>query len=127
MPTAADIVLNDSVPAAHTFEPQRISADRAILADRDSTTSAGFKVLNVGLSSARPGRPTDRVNFRLSMPIEQTIDSVTSVAYTARATLDVVLPEQMTALQRADFGALIENALANTVIQGYIVDLDPMY
>lgn len=127
MPTAANILLNDSVPAAHTFEPLSITPERSVLVDRDSTTSAGFKTLQAGLSPARPSRPTNRVNIRLSMPTEQTVDSVTTVAYTARLNVDCVLPEEMTATERADFAAFVKNALADTVINGYIEDLDPMY
>lgn len=127
MPDAANILLNDSVPAAHTFEPVSILPERSLLVDRDSTTSAGQKTLQAGLSIARSNRPTNRVNIRLSMPTETTVDSVTTVAYTARFNADVVLPEQMTATERADFAAFIKNAFADSVIAGYIEDLAPMY
>jgi hypothetical protein len=127
MPAAANISLNDSTPAAHTFEPQSILPERSVLVDRDSTTSGGFKTLQAGLSPARPSRPTNRVNLRLSMPTEQTVDTVTSVAYTARCNIDVVLPEEMTTTERAHFAAFVKNMLADSVINGYIEDLDPMY
>lgn len=127
MPTAADIVLNDSVPAAHTFEPQSITPESSILVDRDSVTPAGFKSLHLGLSPARPGRPTTRSKVRVNMPIETTENGVTTVAYTLRHDGNTVIPEQATAQQRADFAALVENAYANSVIKGYVTDHDPVY
>lgn len=127
MPTAADIILNDSAPAAHTFEPQSITPEKAVFVDRDSATSAGQKSLILGVSPARPNRPTNRVLVRLNMPTEYTVDGVVRVRDIARHSSDTVLPEAMTTLERTNFAALIENAYADAVVSGTIAALDPVY
>jgi hypothetical protein len=127
MPTAADIVLNDSAPAAHTFEPQSITPDKAVHVDRDSTTSAGQKNLILGVSPARPSRPTNRVTVRLNMPVEYTVDGVVRVRDIARHSSDTVLPEAMTTTEREDFAAFIMNAYANAVVKGLVEELEPVY
>lgn len=129
MPTASTIALDDGqvTPVSHSFEPQSITPGRSVLVDRDSNTSAGQKQLIVGLDPAKVSRKTNRVNIRFNMPVEQLIDGVYEVAYTARVNCDVVIPDQMTQAQRDDLGAFVKNALANAVVNGLITDLDPMY
>jgi hypothetical protein len=127
MPTAADIIINDATPTPHTFAPQSVSPEKTILVDRDSATSAGFKSILASFSPARSSRPTNRVNLRFAMPTEHTVDGVVLVAYVARCNIDLVLPEEMTQTERDDFGAFVENLLADTVVQGYVTDLAPMH
>jgi hypothetical protein len=83
--------------------------------------------LVLSFKPATASRATDRVNLRLSVPTEQTIDSLTAVAYVARGNVDVVLPEQMTAAERGHFAALLSNAVAHAILQDSISDLDPPY
>jgi hypothetical protein len=129
MPSASTIALFDgaATPVSHDFEPLSITPGKSVLVNRESTTSAGQLQLIIGVDPAKSGRSTNRVNVRFNYPVEQTVDGITSVAYTARCSLDVVLPEQMTQAQRDDVGAYIKNALADTVVNALITDLDPMY
>lgn len=129
MPTASTIALDDGqgTPASHSFEPLSVTPARTVMVDRDATTSAGQKQLIAGLDPAKPGRKTNRVNIRFNYPIEHTVDGIVEVAYVARVNCDVVIPDQMTQAERDNLGAFLKNALANTVINGYITDLDPMY
>lgn len=129
MPSASNIVLADgqATPANHTFEPKRIGPDLAVFSDRDSTTSAGQKQLILGFSATSANRSTDRVTMRIAMPIEQVVDGVTVVAYTARVSCDVVIPESLTQAQRDDLAAFFKNAAADAIVQGMITDLDPVY
>lgn len=129
MPTASSIVLNDGqgTPAAHTFEPQSVVPSRTVLVDRDSTTSAGQKQLILGLDPSKPGRSTSRVNIRFNYPVEHTVDGIVEVAYVARFSGDVVIPDQMTQAERDNLAAFLSNAFANSVVSGYVADLDPMY
>ena len=129
MPTASAIVINDGqgTPAAHTFAPQLISPEKSTFVDRDADTSAGQKQLVLSFSPANASRSTNRIGVRLNMPIEQTIDGVVSVAYTARFDGSIVVPDQMTQAQRDDLGAYIQNALADAVINAYVTDLEPVY
>lgn len=129
MPSASTISLNDgqATPVSHDFTPNQISPNSSTFVDKDSTTSAGQKKLILTFSPASVSRQTTRVGVRFAMPIEQTVDGVTSVAYTARFNGDVVIPDQMTQAQRDDLAAFISNALAHTVVSGSISDLDPVY
>lgn len=127
MPQAANIVLNDATPLARTFEPSVTPQGKSVFLDADSITGAGNNQLILGMSPARPGRPTYRTSKRINMPVEQTVDGVTTVAYTLRHIVSNVIPEQATATERADFQALIENSEANAVIAGYVTDLTNVY
>lgn len=128
MPDATSLSINDSVPTAHTFAPQSVTPASTILVDRDTAdTAAGYPQVILGLSPASSSRPTSRVNIRLNVPVEYTVDGVVKIAYVSRFNGDIILPQEMTQQERDDFAALLKNLLADTVVQGYITNLDPMY
>lgn len=128
MPTATAITINDSVPTARVFSPVESNAAKTILLDRDTNlTSAGSGVMQLGFSPTRPSRPTDKVNGRLTIPTEQTVDSVTRVSHSAIFAFNATLPEQMTVLERADLTALAVNMVTHALVQAYTKDLDPLY
>lgn len=127
MPAAANIVLADATPANHTFAPVSVSDGVAVHEDRDSTTSAGWKTLYLKLKRAVSGRATNRVEVRLNVPYEQTIEGVVSIRSTARHVGETILPDDMTASERNHFATLLANAYANAVIKGYAKDLDPEF
>ena len=129
MPTASAISINDgqATPVAHTFEPNQVNNGSATFVDRDATTSAGQKQLILGFSPSSAKRSTTRVSIRFNYPVEQVVDGVTRVAYTARFNGDVVIPDIMTQAERDNLGAFIMNALANSVVNGMVSDLDPVY
>jgi hypothetical protein len=79
------------------------------------------------LDRASSGRTTNRVKIQFHMPVEHTVDGVVKVAYTARFFGEFILPEELTQAQRDDFAAYCKNALADTVLNGYLSDLDPAY
>lgn len=129
MPTASAISIDDgqATPASHTFEPNQVSNGSATFVDRDATTSAGQKQIVLSFSPASAKRSTTRLSVRFNYPIEQVVDGVTRVAYTARFSSDIVIPDTMTQAERDNLAAFIKNALANTVINGMVSDLDPVY
>jgi hypothetical protein len=129
MPTASAISIDDgaATPVAHTFVPVSITPKNSVFKDKDSVTSAGQKELVLGFSPSSASRGTTRATLRFNMPVEQVVDGVTVVAYTARFQSDIVIPETMTQAQRDDFGAFIKNAFSDAVVQGMIQDLDPVY
>jgi hypothetical protein len=129
MPAVSNIVLADATPANHTFVPVSVTPDQAVWLDRDGTTAAGSKELVAQYSRANGARKTDRVKIRLNIPYEATSTDTgkTYVAYTARFSCDIVLPDEMSATERGHVAALIKNALADSVLNGYISDLDPAY
>lgn len=129
MPSATTIALLDgaATPVSHDFEPLSVTPQNTVLVNRESQTSAGQLQLIVGLRPANGSRKTNRVNVRFNYPVEHLVDGVYEVAYTARFSGDVVIPEQMTQAERDDLGAYIKNALADAVVNGVVTDLDPMY
>jgi len=127
MPTAAAIVLADATPSNHTFSPLKVTVESSLLVSREGTTSAGNPTLIIGLSQAHVNRATNKVSVRLNQPIEQTVDGVVSVRSTPRFEGVFTLPDDMTEAERTDFAALVESAVSDSVVQGYVTALDPMY
>lgn len=127
MPTASNIVIADSVPANHTFNPIEVTPGNSLFLERTTpSTSAGAWGLRLTFSRGNDGRPTDRVGVRLDIPYEQTVDGVVQVYDTARFSGTFTLPQTMTGLQRADFMALIQNALNHADVKGYVTNLEPV-
>lgn len=127
MPSAANISLNDATPAAHTFIP--LVAGPALTIHSESgvaVTAPGSLQFTSSLDVANAKRSTDRLKFQFSYPVEQTTDGVTTVAYTARAFIDVAIPVQMTNTERGHLAAYVQNLMANSVIKGYYTR-QPMY
>jgi predicted proteasome-type protease len=67
------------------------------------------------------------VKITLAVPYEQTVDSVVSVRSTARASVEITLPDDMSATERGHFQALLANALDHADVQDYITDLTPVW
>lgn len=120
MASAANIVLADSTPANHTFEPVQVAPSLTIHSEHGvAATPPGELSFSTGLSLANSQRSTDRITIRFVYPVEQTVDGVVSVAYTMRANLDVIIPSQATNAQRNHLAAYVQNLTANSVIKGY--------
>lgn len=131
MPQVASININDGAvtPVAHTFSPLSCTPGNTVLVAREGNTSAGNLSLIATYDAAKTGRKTHRVSIRFNMPVEA-LNSTTGlyeVVDVGRFSADVVIPDSFTAANRDDLAAFIKNALANSVINGYISDLDPMY
>jgi hypothetical protein len=130
MPSASTISLDDgqSTPVSHDFAPRvQVGPENILLINDEADTSAGQMKLQLGFSAASSKRPTNRVKVSFTYPVEQTVDGVVRVAYTARFNGEVVLPEEMTQAQRDDMAAFIGNALSHATVAGYVSDLDPMF
>lgn len=128
MPAAANIVIADSVPANHTFEPVEISPSNSLFLERTiPSTAAGFEGLRLQFTRSASGRPTDRVGVRLDVPIEQTIDGIVSVHSVARFSGTITLPDSMSGTQRLNFATMLQNIFANSVVKGYVSNLAPVY
>lgn len=120
MPAAANIVLNDATPTAHTFVPLSAGPGLTIHAENGvALTPSGALQFTSSLDLASAKRSTDRIRLQFSYPVEQTVDGVTSVAYTGRAFVDAAIPVQMTTAERTHLAAFVANMAANAVLQGY--------
>lgn len=116
-----------ATPVAKSFAPEQVAPSLSTFTERTATSSAGFVRLGVGLSPAKSGRPTNRVDVTLDMPVLQTINGVNTVAYVGRFKGYFVIPDTMTAAERADLAAYVANALDVTAVRAVIKDLDPLY
>lgn len=116
-----------ATPVAKSFAPERVAPELSSFTERSAAVSAGFPRLSVGFSPASSKRNTNRVDVKLDLPILQTVSGVSTVAYVGRFQGYFVIPDTMTAAERADLHAFVANALDNTQILGMIKDLDPLY
>jgi hypothetical protein len=112
---------------AKSFSPERVAPGQSVFTERSAAVSAGFYKLSVGYSEASSKRPTNRVDLTLDLPVLQTINGVSTVAYVGRFKGYFVIPDTMTAAERADLHAFVANALDNTAVKAVVKDLDPMY
>lgn len=121
--------INDgqATPVAKSFAPERVSPGDSIFTERTAAVSAGFYKLGIGFSAASSRRPTNRVDISLDLPVLATVNGVSTVAYVGRFKGYFVLPDTMTAAERADLHAFVANALDNASVKAVVKDLDPMY
>lgn len=116
-----------ATPVAKTFSPERVSPDLSTFVERTAGVAAGFTRLSLGFSPASSKRATNRVDVKLDFPVLSVVNGVSTVAYTARFNGSFVVPDVMTAAERADFAAFVANSLDNTQIRAVVKDLDPLY
>lgn len=129
MAQAAALVINDgqATPVATTFNPESVTPGLSVFADRTAGIAMAFRRLKLSLAFAAGKTVVNRAKYSVEIPITNTVGGVTTIAYTLRANLDVILPDAATDAQRKDLYAFLKNGLANTLIQGMLRDLDPVY
>jgi hypothetical protein len=129
MPAAAAIAINNgaATPVAVTFSPEVVTSDVATFADRTAGVAVGFRRINVSNKFAKGASKVNRAKYTVDMPVTALVNGITTVAYTLRATVDVILPDQATAAERNDLYAFLSNGLSNVSIRGALRDLDPLY
>lgn len=129
MPAASTLVLADSVPTNRNYVPFTITGLDALFVDvATAATPAGRSRLSINLKPAT-GTTAQQVNIQISLPVEYT-DSTTGNILTKdtfRFKGQWIAPPGATVLQRNNFRALVQNAVAHAVVQGYIKDGDPVY
>lgn len=116
-----------ATPVAKSFAPERVAPDLSVFTERTALASAGFIRLSTGLSPASSKRNTNRVTIKLDLPVLQTVNGVSTVAYVGRFDGVFVIPDVMTAAERADLHAFVANGLNNSLVKAVVKDLDPMY
>lgn len=129
MPAATQISVNDATPTAHLFDPVGKTTNGAVLYvnQTDADTSAGAESISLSLSRANANRSTNRVKITFAMPFEQTVDGAVEVRSIARANVDLILPDDMTASEREDFAALVSNLFDATDVKNTFEDLIPTW
>lgn len=129
MAQAAAIVINDgqATPVATTFSPEQVSPALSSFADRATGTALSFRRLKVSTTFASSKSKVNRSKFSLELPIVAVISTVPTLISTMRANVDIIIPDGATDAQRKDLYAFLRNALANTLVQSAMRDLDPLY
>lgn len=116
-----------ATPVAKNFAPESVAPTLSAFTERSAGVSAGYTRLTVGLSPASSKRATNRIDVSLDLPVLQLVNGISSVAYVGRFKGYFVIPDVMTASERADLAAYVANALDNTQVRAIIKDLDPLY
>lgn len=116
-----------ATPVAKSFAPEQVGPALSTFTERSAASSVGFLRAGVGLSPASSKRATNRVDVSLDMPVMQSVSGVNSVAYRGLFKGYFVIPDQMTAGERADLHAFATNFLTAAIIKAVVKDLDPLY
>lgn len=129
MQITAPLTINNgaATPVAKTFSPEQVDPEKSVFAERSSGISAGFTRLGVIYSAASARRATNRIDISLDLPVLANVNGISSVAYVGRFKGTFVVPDVMTAAERADLHAFVANALNAAAVKGVIKDLDPLY
>ena len=90
-----------ATPVAKSFAPERVAPELSTFTERTAASSAGFLRLGVSYSAASAKRNTNRVDIAFDMPVLQTVGTVSTVAYVGRFKGYFVIPDTMTAAERA--------------------------
>lgn len=136
MSAIAALTLADSVPANHTFSPVNIdSTGIAKWADRSGGIALGFPVVTLSLRSPTKASRNYKLTAKVVTPVLEVTSPSTATgiqpaptkAYDLLATIDIVLPERSTALQRNDLLAYFKNFLGNAVITNAVASFESVY
>lgn len=129
MAQATPITINDGqvAPAAVTFNPESVTPGLSSFADRTSGVAVGYRRLTVSNTFAKGKSVVNRAKLGIEYPVTSLVNGITTVAYTLRCNVDVILPEQATDAERKNLYAFVKNALAHALITGAMRDLDPLY
>lgn len=138
MSAIASIVINDgaTTPLAHTFAPVNIdAAGVAKWADRAGGIALGFPVIT---ALVRPPTKESR-SYKLSAKIIIPVLEVTSpstatgiqpaptLAYNLMTTIEMVLPERSSLLDRKHLNAYLKNYLANINWTNAVESFEPAF
>lgn len=134
MAQAADITLySDGATALepHVFKPQSVTPQSATFIDRSGQSSAGHPTFILGLNTRKSGRSTDHVTERLNFPIERQVGDPAYGQYevvgVARAKIEYILPDTMTAAEKEDFFNLVDQGNGHAVTKLYVTDQEPVW
>lgn len=127
MPAIGNIVVNDAVPAAHTFAPVTTDGALARLANRSATTPQGFETMIVEVKPPANSQGAHRVRIGIGDPVEVTVSGVVSVDHLSSAEVVFNISQKATLQERKDLLKLMANTLANATIVTVVENVEPIY
>lgn len=116
-----------ATPVAKSFAPVAVGPALSIFAEKTAASSSGYLKLSLAVSMASGNRSTNRVDLGIDMPVTELVAGVNQVTRTGRFKGYFVIPDSMTAAERADLRAFAANALDNALVVSAVKDLDPPY
>lgn len=124
-----NLTINDgsATPVAKTFAVERVSPEVSSFVERSSGVSAGFIRLVAFFSAATAKRLTNRIRYTVAIPVLETVNGISTVAYVLRSDCSYIIPEQATAQNRADLQAYTVNGMNLALLKANVKDLDPNY
>lgn len=131
MAAIANLTLVDSASANKTYKPVR-AVPVADWKDLSSGISIGTPELTLGLRSASSAVKTNKVTLKLVLPtMEVTSPSTGSgiqpgptVAFRNLATVELIMHERSSLVERQDLLALIKSALGNAVVTAAVENFE---
>lgn len=129
MVQATNIVLADgqATPANVTFAVEQATPNLSTFVDRSAGVPAFFRRVSQSLRYAGGGKVVNTSTMSVTVPVYALVNGVNALQYTLRAKVEYTLPQECTDQNRKDLHAFVRNALANSVLQGAMRDLDPIY
>lgn len=130
MGAIASLSLNDgqATPVAHTFNPAgNLNPGGAIFEERTAGVAIGYLRVSTTLKPPSGSSKVYRANAKVELPVLQTVDGVQQVAYTLRANIEYLIPDQATDAQRKDLHGYALSVLGHSLTRGALRDLDPLY
>lgn len=131
MPQIGNIVVNDSVPVAHTFSPVSVIGQVANLADRAGGIPVGYSRLTLALREPTTAQGVYKVTAKLVIPTLETPATGTypapQVAFTTQVHVDAMFHGRASLLQRKDAWAQAKNILANATLTSMVENLESVW
>lgn len=147
MPALANLSINDGLatPVAHTFNPVGIDKNEvATFEDKVGGVPLGFGRISTSLrrptsGGLQPGSNSSKSVYRARLKIDVPVLEVTSpstgsgiqpaptVAYTAVANVEFVIPARCSLQDRKDILAFMKNLLADNHATNLVVNLESVW
>lgn len=121
--------INDgsATPVAIVYSVEKLSSELTVLVDRRKASRETQPTVTIAFDRASANRKTFKVKHSVAFPIVRTVNGVDLVSDVARANVEYILPQSMTAQERKDLNALIANSQAHAMLKAGVLDLDPLY
>jgi len=107
-----DLTLNDSVPVGQLFTPTNRSDSLVIWSD-DNPIIAQRNTVSVSRRLATPGNGNHKYSVRVKFPSDALDPDSGKPLFHSQAVMDFIIPEQATAINRADLMAHSEHMLTS--------------
>jgi hypothetical protein len=119
-----------TTPVNHTFGPNKIDGDTARWNEKSASHASGYWTLALSLRdpAGSNGSRVYRSQLSLNVPVlvTEVINgvSVPKVAYTMRANVELILPQDSTLQNRKDLRKILEGLIGNALVKSVVEDLD---